>query len=309
MRKQIELFFQDHDNPSYEIIDDKEWVVNVEGSLHIVQSDLDEKGNLWFKIGKLTGNLYFHGKHFNPSLIPADMGGEVIIVPDEGEHIGNSTSAGNNEEDELGMGYLSANPKSYNKVKSTLEDALTESITNGLGLEDEIGSIIEKIKRECKNKNKYQLEVKFKEKVNEYGGIPKYTGLYDCRIYVDNSNKELKLTAIEKAVYLTFMLYENGIRPEYLTPKFFERLRGIYKHLTDTVQDRSDTSTGVLVKEFDAKTLNGYRSKIREAIKAYISNKKIVDLFAIEGYKDQPFKIEKATDKIRDDIKNTFGVQ
>lgn len=71
-----------------------------------------------------------------------------------------------------------------------------------------------------------------------------------------------------------------------------------------------DTKNGITNKEYiSTKTLNGYRTEIRNAIKQHISNKNIVDEFAIEGYKFKPFKIKRSTEKLREDVIELFGLQ
>lgn len=293
-----EFFNNQNDEISYEIIDDKNWIVNVDGNLHLNQSDLDE-GKLFFKIGKLTGNLYFYGKHMSPSVIPEEMSGEIIFVPDEEELAKTRGQKGNNEDDGLDMGLLTAKP-TQDELYKKLEEVLSEIVYNNYDIDTL--ELIDLLKKKSEKEGNYQLKIEFAKKTESSRN-------FICKIYVDDTDKSLKLTAIETAVYLTFMLYEDGIKPDYLTPKFYERLRGIYQKLSGSVQDWSDTSGGVLVKEFDTPTLNGHRSMIRKAIKKHISNKYVVDKFAIEGEKNKPFKVEKATDAIREQIKSTFGVQ
>lgn len=293
-----EFFNNQNYEISYEIVDDKNWVVNVDGNLHLNQSDLDE-GKLFFKIGKLAGNLYFYGKHMSPSVIPDKMSGEIIFVPDEKELAKTRGQKGNNQDDELDMGLLRAKPTKAQLYKK-LEEIMSEAVYNNYDFD--IDKLVSELKSKAIKEAGYNLKIEFGKKTQN-------SQLYTCKIYVDDSGEPLNLSAIETAVYLTFMLFEDGIKPDYLTPKFYERIRGIYQKLSDTVQDWSETSGGVLVKEFDVATLNGHRSMIRSALKQHISNKNVVDKFAIEGEKNKPFKVGKATDDIRNQIKSTFGVQ
>ena len=293
-----EFFNNQNDEISYEIIDNKNWIVNVNGNLHINQSNLDD-GKLFFKIGKLTGNLYFYGKHMSPSVIPDEMSGEIIFVPDEKELIKTRGQKENNQDDELDMGLLRAKPTKAQLYKK-LEEIMSEAVYHNYDFD--IDKLVSELKVKATKEARYNFKIEFGKKTQN-------SQLYTCKIYVDDSDEPLNLSAIETAVYLTFMLFEDGIKPDYLTPKFYERIRGIYQKLSDTVQDWSETSGGVLVKEFDVATLNGHRSMIRRALKQHISNKNVVDEFAIEGYKNKPFKVGKATDDIRNQIKSTFGVQ
>lgn len=299
LTSQIEDFFNNREETvSYEIVDDKNWIVDVNGNLHLYQSDLDE-GKLFFKIGKLVGNLYFHGKYMSPSVIPVGMDGEIVFVPDEEELARTRGQKGNSEDDKLDMGLLTDQPTKAQLYKK-LEEILSQAVYYNYDME--IDKLVNELKAKSTKEAGYNLKIEFDKKT-------KKSQFYTCKIYVDDSGEPLKLSAIETAVYLTFMLFEDGIKPDYLTPKFYERIRGIYKNLSDTVQDWSDTSCGVLVKEFDVRTLHGHRSKIRSAIKQHISNKNVVDDFAIEGLQNQPFKVARATSTIRNQIKSTFGVQ
>lgn len=294
----IEYFFNNQkEKVSYEVVDYKNWIVNVDGNLYINQSDLDE-GNLFFKIGNLTGNLYFHGKYMSPSVIPDQMEGDIIFVPDE-EELARTRGQKGNSEDELDMGLLRAQPTQEQMYKK-LEEVISEMVYYGYDFD--FDALKRNLKEELSQKDKYKLKIEFDKKTPS-------SAKHICKIYVDDTDKPIKLTPIETAVYLTFMLFEDGIKPDYLTPKFYKRIRGIYKNLSDTVQDWSDTSGGILVKEFDLLTLNGHRSNIRKAIKTKIANKRIIDDFAVEGEKGNPFKVAKATDEIRNQIKSTFGVQ
>ena len=117
---------------------------------------------------------------------------------------------------------------------------------------------------------------------------------------------KLELTAIHKAVYLAFLLSEKGEVLDDPSFLFFDELKAIYKRLPDTVKDLEN---GIVSKDFSTTTLNGYRTEIRNAIKQHISNKNIVDEFAIEGYKGKPFKIQRSTEKLRKEIIKLFGLQ
>lgn len=285
---------------SYDIVDKTEWTVNVEGSIHLDQSDLDE-GELFFKIGRLSGNLYFHGEYFKQSVVPDELGGSIIIVDDnEGKHYANEN--GNDEEDTFGMGLLTK--KSREQVVKLLETALTESLANGYDID--VQEILTRLSEDWKNRDKYQLRVVIKE--IEYGSAhnKRKSDKLECDFYISPSEKPLKLLAIEKAVYLLFILHENGLKLN-MKKNHVELLRKIYNKLEDTVQD---TENGIMNKEFllvDT-TLNGYRSHIRKEIQKRISNSKIVDEFAIEGEREKSFTVQRATEEMRAEIREKFGL-
>lgn len=287
---------------SYEIIDLNNPIVNIDGNLHLNQSDLED-GKLFFKIGKLTGDLYFYGKSMSPSVVPDEMGGYIIFVPDEEELYSRRTNKGNSEVDGLQMGYLSRTPKSQDKVNKKLEEVLTEIISQGYDLD--IEKIKKKLEEEWNNKNSYALTMEATPHMSR-SKTPKVTDNYDVEFYInDPSGKKLiNLTAIEKAVYILFILNEEG-RLLSVTDSFKDTLKKIYLQIHGRVQDDEN---GLIGGNFSEKALLSCRHEIRDAIKEHISNSKIVDEFAIEGYKAEKFKVQKATKSLREQIKTTFGI-
>lgn len=192
--------------------------------------------------------------------------------------------------------FLSYKAPTKEKTIKDLEKILSDAIYNDYDID--FDEIINRIKAE--NKRSFNLwfdyDPKDKDKVN-------YFTKFD--IYVSKTAK-LELTAIHKAVYLTFLYYEEGQVLDDPTVGFYEVLKAIYKKLPDRV---TDLENGIYSKDFSTTTLNGYRTEIRNAIKQHISNKNIVDEFAIEGYKGKPFKIQRSTEKLREDIIKLFGLQ
>ena len=293
-----EFFSNQQDVALYEIIEKQNWIVNVEGSIHLDEYDLDN-GELFFKIGKLTGNLYCHCKHFKQSVVPNELGGEIVFVLDEEEQWKNRQADG----DEEGIGSLQCLrvPPTKAQVIKKLEQVFTDYIAEGYDIN--FDEIIERLKEEWDNKNKYELKVEAKRRSKG--------GPIDCDIYIigGNDDSPLKLQVIEKAIYLTFILQENGIKLEYTTSSFWTTARKIYSQLAgDKVMNEA---SGIMSDEFlqsdaMATTINGYRSKIRSEIKKRISNERIVDEFAVEGYKNEPVFVSQATPKIREHIKDVF---
>ena len=300
-RNLIEEFFSNQEHvKSHEIVDTKEWIVNVDGSVHIYQNNLEK---LFFKIGKLTGNLYFHVKRFSPSVVPTEMDGEIVFVPDEEELAKARAQKGNNEEDNnLKMGLLT--DKSREQVVKLLETALTESVANGYDID--IQEILTRLSEEWKNKDKYQLRVVIKD--IEYGNAnyKRKSNKLECEFYIAPSEEPLNLSAIEKATYLLFILHEKGLELN-MKKKSNDLLKKIYNQLEGAVQDMEN---GIMSNEFRMTdtTLNSYRSHIRKEIQKRISNSKIVDEFAIEGKKEEPFTVQRATDEMRAEIREKFGL-
>ena len=306
LTKLIEEFFSHQKEvSSFVIVDNKEWVVDVEGSVHLDQNDLYD-GELWFSIGKLSGNLYFNGQHFKPSVIPTELGGEVIILRDEEELAKSKGQKGNSEDDDqLRMGVITH--KSREQVVKQLETALTESLANGYDID--VQEILTRLSEDWKNKDKYQLRVMIEDIEYDYGSYKRKSDKLECEFYISPSEKPLNLSAIEKATYLLFIFHEGGISPSNIKTNHIRVWRKIYSKLAHSVQDNDN---GLLSEDFmdnyKPTTLNGYRSKIRKEIHKRISNSKIVDEFAIEGEEGTPFKVQRATDEMRAEIRKKFGL-
>ena len=130
-------------------------------------------------------------------------------------------------------------------------------------------------------------------------------------IYVADGNKyKLNLTAIEKAVYLTFLLYPNGIRVAETIDEFRETSIKIYSALPFDKKCaklhgglRKDSN---FLPEVYLSTLRGYLSTIRTKVAKKVSNPKTAIEFAIEGYKDEAFGIRRSTPEIQAQIKTAF---
>lgn len=306
LTKLIEEFFSHQKEvSSFVIVDNKDWVVDVEGSVHLDQNDLYD-GELWFSIGKLSGNLYFNGQHFKPSVIPKELGGEVIIQRDEEELAKSKGQKGNSEDDDqLRMGVITH--KSREQVVKQLETALTESLANGYDID--VQEILTRLSEDWKNKDKYQLRVVIKDIEYGRGSYKRKSDKLECEFYISPSEKPLKLSAIEKATYLLFILHEKGISPSDIKTNHIRVWKKIYSKLAHSAQDNDN---GLLSEKFmdnyKPTTMNSYRSNIRKEIHKRISNSKIVDEFAIEGEEGTPFKVQRATDEMRAEIREKFGL-
>lgn len=133
-----------------------------------------------------------------------------------------------------------------------------------------------------------------------------------CDIFVaDDEKHKLDLTAIEKAVYLTFLLYPQGIRIKETFWGFRETCMKIYGALP--FDERCEKTVGLrndpnALPDVYEKTLRGYLSTIRTEVAKKVSNPKTAIEFAIEGYKDLEFGVSRSTPEIRAQIKDYFGV-
>ena len=135
-----------------------------------------------------------------------------------------------------------------------------------------------------------------------------------CDIYVaEGEEYKLDLTAGEKAVYLTFMLYKDGIRIKETAESSFRSItQKIYNQLPDDNKCEKTAGgildTGDVIYDVYEKTLRGTISTIRAEIADRIANPLIAQDFAIEGFKDKEFGISNSTPELRAQIKQAFGL-
>lgn len=294
LTKPIDDFFANQKEvESYKITDRQKGIVAIVGSIHLDQSNLDN-GQLFFKISSMTGNLFFHGRFFHPSVVPDEMGGEIIFVLDEKEQMKNKMEDSSDDEDNLGMGYLTDKVRPIVKIQQDLEDILTECIS--LTTPIDIEGIFKKLRNDWNNKDNYKLVFEGEKTISGNN--------VTCEFYITfHDNKySLKLSAIEKALYILFILHKDGLML-IPSPKFKNMLKEIYSQIYPRVQDDKN---GIMGGNFSESALNSCRNKIRNAIKEHISNAKLVDLFAIEGFKVDVNKVAKATDELREQIRGLF---
>ena len=224
LTNQIKEFFSNQKQvESYEIKDKTNWVVDVEGSILLFESDLAD-GELFFKIGKLTGNLYCHCRHFKPSVVPTELGGEIIFVLDEEElaKYRTNTSGSTNDDDPFqGMQLITTKEPSKSSITTSIIKRLKTAIADSIdyGIDIDLDKLLAEVREEKKinNTDKYKLRIKLKTRS---------TGNIECRIYLwdvedepeeknGHSKKydkdEVKLTATQKAIYLMFIMEKEGL--------------------------------------------------------------------------------------------------
>ena len=130
-------------------------------------------------------------------------------------------------------------------------------------------------------------------------------------IYVaEGEEYKLDLTGILKAVYLTYLLYNDGLRVEDTFGEFREITKKIYGHLP--FADKNEKEAGGVRDDegttYDSyiKTLRGYFTNIRDAVADKVADPLVAQDFAIEGFKGAPFGIAKTTPEIIAQIKEDF---
>lgn len=304
---QIDDFFaRQPDVQSYEITDVKNGVVKVAGSVHLNESDLDD-GELFFKIAKLTGDLYCQCNRIRQSVVPTELGGEIIFVPNEEEQWKNRQVA---EEDyDLDMGYITAQDRTkedlITNVKLAFADLISRAATEGVDLEELWKEVLE----QNANKDKYRLRIEFEKNKS---------GKTITNIFVsDDDNDKLELNPIQTAIYLMFAMDENGFTVDDLKTTDWIVAKQIYGQLANTEQKTSikDKNTGeylnytdgILNKAFKPTTVNGYISEIRKKLEKLISIEDVRNAFSIVGKRGEALKISQSTLEIRELICEEFG--
>lgn len=176
----------------------------------------------------------------------------------------------------------------------------------------EIELDIDKIKRKVKDSLKSEVEYQLILDIDTIKEGP-LSFCNTCDIYVaDGEEYMLKLTAVEKAVYLTFLLFEKGIRILDTFEGFRQITQKIYNQLPD--EDKCEkTAGGILDKGavnpvVYADTLRTYISHVRDEVADKITHPLVAQGFAIEGLKDSEFGIARSTPAIRAQIRDAFNL-
>ena len=240
-------------------------------------------------------------QHF--SSITTDLPVIARIDPKE-RPIRKSAPIGEDSSDDYGMALLPRRPETQ-KAKSeklaSQEDKIRKILWESayLGIDIDVNKIADEVETiKSQPTDGYQLSLKMKRTD---------AGLIDCKVFV-GKNKELNLTPIQKAVYLTFLTLENGIVIELATPSFTQRIRNIYKALPDKSQKEEDNGGIMYATYIQSKTLRSYMSEIKDEISKLIPNGLVAIEFAIEGEKDNAFKVMRSTPEIKEQIVSAFNL-
>ena len=241
-----------------------------------------------------------------PAIIPIDPANRP--VKEQNQSIESSIESSYQSGFDLGMkiakpekGSL-AERKLIAKEEKKLEKILRECAV--LGIELDIDRIKKKVEDDLKSTKNYQLSIKIQSDPHRLGRLSV------CDIYVtDSEDGKLDLTSIEKAVYLSFLMYKDGVR----VLDAFDELRWVTKRIYLRMPDYEKTKkeNGIMNEEYatyDAymNTLRGYFSTIRDAVADKVSDPLIAQEFSIEGFKNAPYGIERSTKEIRKQIKEAF---
>ena len=286
----------------------EDWIVDVDGSLRIDDSDLP------FKIGKLTGDLICTRRRLDSNILPDELLGSVIFVENENDNArSQNATAGNgvsNSEDPT-MGLVRTKATTLQEKKE-LKDKCQRKLFDVLDdidyheLEIDVEEII-KTFREKKAASKnidYKLIIDIEDVLNNSGRYKR------CDIYIsEDRDKPISFRAIDKAVYLAFLSLDKTFAVDDIKASFTKLVRNIYTKLPND-RKASDLYNGIQAtdKIFGASWLREHIKDIKDQLKARIYDREIVEKFAIEGKKGDAVNIQMNTDEIRKQVKDAFNI-
>lgn len=220
---------------------------------------------------------------------------------------------GNSDGADMGLKIVKPEPgsKAEKTLKTKMERRLEKVLRDCtiLDIELDVDRIKQKVINSLKSTIEYKLALNIKTIKED-----SLSFCTVCDIYVaEGEDYKLDLTAGEKAVYLTFMLYKDGIRIKETAESSFRSItQKIYNQLPDDNKCEKTAGgildTGDVIYDVYEKTLRGDISNIRTEIADKISNPLIAQDFAIEGFKDKEFGISNSTPELRAQIKQAFGL-
>ena len=193
-------------------------------------------------------------------------------------------------------------------IRSTFKD----NFNFGLGITpEEILTIYEEEKAAIKT---YKLDIQVKwKKVKEYKHpnwvIHKKMTACDLSL-IDNMGNSypFKLEAMAKAIYLTYLFFEDGIAYTQISSsdEFYNIFEKIYNKLPRV---KSDPRRFNLEDKDDLDTFTNYISRIRKAILNATNDTYAVEQFAVEGWRKDNYGIAGATDENRDVVRKEFRIK
>ena len=200
-----------------------------------------------------------------------------------------------------------AEKKLIAKEEKKLEKILRECAV--LGIQLDIDRIKKKVEEDLMKTVDYKLIIKGERDAH----IPLNILYTSLDIYVaDDENYKLDLMAIEKAVYLAFLLYEDGIVLQDTYGEFREIVQKIYGCLP--YDERCEKESGGIrdkkgtTYEAHLNTLRSNICTIRAAVAEKVEDPLVAQEFAIEGFPKYPYAIERSTPVIRAQVKKLFNL-
>ena len=190
------------------------------------------------------------------------------------------------------------------KIEQSLEEGLSHNIDITFS---DLVSLLERIK--AKERKTYELSIKI-DKGEENEGK---NGVWDSRrtcdiILVDNAGKEhpIKMRAQLKALYLTFILFNDGNGIKLSDIKTNDEFYNIFKHICERLRSINNIPDKAGLEN----EVRGNRSKIKRSIKKETNGDiYAMEQFAIEGDSGDVNKVAGSTDDHRAYIKERFGIK
>ena len=214
-------------------------------------------------------------------------------------------------DDTIGLNFMQATSRgeAYGNIRSTIID----NFNYGFGIT--LDEIIELYKTEERNRKTYTLEIRVERKDVIEKAKPVSKIKY-CELYlIDNFGGEhhFPLTVQSKAIYLTFLLFEGGLRIKEISGNvdFYKTFRRIYLQLPHS-------SKSSVPKNFDNLNDTGSSQytyflqkigEIRDSIMDATNDNSARILFAVEGNAYVPFGISGATIDNRSKVRKEFGLK
>ena len=272
----------------------EDWIVDVDGSLRIDDSDLP------FKIGKLTGDLISTRRRLESNMLPNELLGSVIFV---------ENGVSNSEDPTMGLvrtkaTTLQEKKELKDKCQRKLFDVLDDIDYHELEIDvEEIIKTFREKKAASKNID-YKLIIDIEDVLNNSGRYKR------CDIYIsEDRDKPISFRAIDKAVYLAFLSLDKTFAVDDIKASFTKLVRNIYTKLPND-RKASDLYNGIQAtdKIFGASWLREHIKDIKDQLKARIYDREIVEKFAIEGKKGDAVNIQMNTDEIRKQVKDAFNI-
>ena len=286
----------------------EDWIVDVDGSLRIDDSDLP------FKIGKLTGDLISTRRRLESNMLPNELLGSVVFVENEKDNTrSQNATAGNgvsNSEDPT-MGLVRTKATTLQEKKE-LKDKCQRKLFDVLDDIDyhELEIDVEEIIKTFREKKAASKNIDYKLIVDIEGDLNNSGRYKRCDIYIsEDRDKPISFRAIDKAVYLAFLSLDKTFAVDDIKASFTKLVRNIYTKLPND-RKASDFYNGIQAtdKIFGASWLREHIKDIKDQLKARIYDREIVEKFAIEGKKGDAVNIQMNTDEIRKQVKDAFNI-
>ena len=202
------------------------------------------------------------------------------------------------EKDDYGVSLQLVQSHSRDITLGDIRSTFRDNFNYGFGISLE--EVISLYKDEEKNRKSYKLDIQVKWKeVREYKH-PKWVihqKMTACDIsLIDNfgNTYPIKIDSMTKAIYLTFLLFEDGIEYTQISSsdEFYELFKQIYKKLP---RAKGTPKKFNLDNKADLDTFTNYTSKTRQAVLRVTNDTYAEEQFAIEGRRKDVYGIAGAT--------------